>query len=82
MTSVLDPWGDINEHPDPRLGQLHRISFVPMAPSKQRAVILTENGITLALADVRKPGPGQILVKVATAAQNPLDCQFAPPCQA
>jgi NADPH:quinone reductase-like Zn-dependent oxidoreductase len=51
-----------------------------MAPAKQRAALVTENGVAFGLADVPKPGPGQILVKVATAAQNPLDCQSLRPC--
>ena len=47
-----------------------------MAPTKQKAVVITETGPTLGLADVPKPGPSQILVKVVAAAQNPTDCQF------
>jgi NADPH:quinone reductase-like Zn-dependent oxidoreductase len=46
-----------------------------MTPIKQKAVIITETGPTLGLADVPKPGPGQILVEVVAAAQNPTDCQ-------
>ena len=46
-----------------------------MAPTKQRAVYLSETGITFGLVDVPKPGPGQILVKIIAAAQNPVDCQ-------
>ncbi|KAI9439437.1 hypothetical protein F5148DRAFT_1154143, partial [Russula earlei] len=44
-----------------------------MAPIKQRAAILTENGVTFGLADVPKLGPGQILVRVVAAVQNPVD---------
>ncbi len=47
-----------------------------MAPIKQRAAFVSENGVTFGLVDVPKPGPGQILVKVIAAAQNPIDCQF------
>jgi NADPH:quinone reductase-like Zn-dependent oxidoreductase len=49
-----------------------------MAPTKQRAAVVTENGVTLGLADVPTPGSHQILVKVSAAAQNPLDCLFTP----
>jgi hypothetical protein len=48
-----------------------------MAPIKQRAAFVSESGLTFGLVDVRKPGPGQILVKVVAAAQNPTDCQFS-----
>ncbi len=47
-----------------------------MAPIKQRAAFVSESGVTFGLVDVPKPGPGQILVKVVAAAQNPTDCQF------
>ncbi|KAI9510860.1 dehydrogenase [Russula earlei] len=43
-----------------------------MVPTKQRAAIYTESGVAFALADVPKPGPGQILVKVVAAVQNPV----------
>ncbi|KAI0278389.1 dehydrogenase [Russula aff. rugulosa BPL654] len=44
-----------------------------MAPIKQRAAFVSESGATVGLVDVTKPGPGQILVKVVAAAQNPTD---------
>ena len=47
-----------------------------MAPIKQRAAFVSETGLTFGLVDVPKPGPGQVLVKVLAAAQNPTDCQF------
>jgi NADPH:quinone reductase-like Zn-dependent oxidoreductase len=48
-----------------------------MAPIKQRAAFVSESGLTFGLVDVTKPGPGQVLVKVVAAAQNPTDCQFS-----
>ena len=47
-----------------------------MVPIQQKAVVVTKTGPTFGLANVPKPGPGQILVKVVAAAQNPSDCQF------
>ena len=47
-----------------------------MASVKQRAAVVTEDGIALGIADVQKPGSGRILVKVVAAAQNPVDCKF------
>jgi hypothetical protein len=58
------------------LGQGTLSPTTNMAPTKQKAVIVTKDGATFGLADVPKPGPGQILVKVVAAAQNPTDCQF------
>ena len=49
-----------------------------MTPIKQRAAFVSESGLTFGLVDVPKPGPGQILVKVVAAAQNPTDCQSVP----
>jgi NADPH:quinone reductase-like Zn-dependent oxidoreductase len=40
-----------------------------------KAIVTTENKqISLQNVPVPKPGPGQILVKVVAAAQNPTDC--------
>ncbi|TFY82385.1 hypothetical protein EWM64_g1618 [Hericium alpestre] len=45
-----------------------------MAPTKQKAVVINADGtVSVKDYDVSKPGPGQILVKVAAAAQNPAD---------
>ena len=51
-----------------------------MVPIQQKAVVVTKTGPTFGLANVPKPGPGQILIKVVTAAQNPVDCQFTFTC--
>jgi len=48
-----------------------------MTPIKQRAAFVSESGLTIGFVDVTKPGPGQILVKVVAAAQNPVDGQFS-----
>ncbi|KAI0040741.1 GroES-like protein [Auriscalpium vulgare] len=49
-----------------------------MAPIKQQASVVGENGTAvLAEVDVPKLGPGQILVKVVAAAQNPSDWKAA-----
>lgn len=46
-----------------------------MAPSQQKVLYLTKkNGpFEVHAADVPKPGPGQILVKVQAAGLNPID---------
>lgn len=45
-----------------------------MAPTKQLAVVINAEGdVDLKEVDVPKPGPGEILVKVVAAAQNPGD---------
>ena len=45
-----------------------------MALNKQLAVVINaEGGVDLKEHDIPKPGPGEILVKVAAAAQNPTD---------
>lgn len=45
-----------------------------MTPSKQRAVVVNADG-TVGLQEVAvpKPGKGEILIKIAAAAQNPTD---------
>ncbi|KAA1477014.1 GroES-like protein [Dentipellis sp. KUC8613] len=45
-----------------------------MAPSTQKAVVVQADGsVVITSVPVPKPGPGQILVKVAAVAQNPVD---------
>ncbi len=45
-----------------------------MAPTKHLAIVTNGDGtVSLKSIDVPKPGPGEILVKVAAAAQNPTD---------
>lgn len=47
-----------------------------MAPSKHLTAVVAEGGSTVVKeVDVPKLGPGQILVKVVAAAQNPTDCE-------
>ncbi|TFY70232.1 hypothetical protein EVG20_g2769 [Dentipellis fragilis] len=49
-----------------------------MAPTKMKAAVIGEDGkISLQEVDVPKLGPGQILVKVQAAAQNPTDWKSA-----
>ncbi|KAI9440657.1 hypothetical protein H4582DRAFT_1938427, partial [Lactarius indigo] len=46
-----------------------------MAPALQRAIVVQQDGsVALSEIPVPKPGPGDILVKVVAAAQNPTDC--------
>jgi hypothetical protein len=47
-----------------------------MAPSQQRAAVVTETGVDLRLVDIPPLGPRQIRIKVTAVAQNPIDCQF------
>ncbi|KAI0258090.1 dehydrogenase [Gloeopeniophorella convolvens] len=49
-----------------------------MAPNKQRAAVITRDGVAFSSADVAKPASGQILVKIVAAAQNPSDCKCNP----
>ncbi|KAA1477028.1 GroES-like protein [Dentipellis sp. KUC8613] len=45
-----------------------------MAPTKMNAVVIEADGkIVVRKIDVPKPGPGELLVKVSAAAQNPAD---------
>lgn len=45
-----------------------------MAPSKQRAAVIQEDGtVALQEMDVPKPGSGEILIKIVATAQNPTD---------
>ncbi|TFY76299.1 hypothetical protein EWM64_g7715 [Hericium alpestre] len=49
-----------------------------MAPATQKAAVIGQDGkIGVAEVAVPKPGPGQILVKVVAAAQNPTDWKSA-----
>ncbi|KAI0043032.1 GroES-like protein [Auriscalpium vulgare] len=48
-----------------------------MAHLKQKAAVVgTDGGVTLGEVDVQKPGPGEILVKIVAAAQNPIDLKL------
>ena len=48
-----------------------------MAPAKMKAIVTTGGGnIELREIGVPKPGPGEALVKIVAAAQNPTDCRY------
>lgn len=52
-----------------------------MAPSKMKAIVTTGGGnIELTDVDVPRPGPGEMLVRVIAAAQNPADCELTHEC--
>ena len=49
-----------------------------MAPTRQKAVIVNEDGnVSLSETDVPELGSGDIRVKIVVAAQNPTDCELA-----